>query len=175
MWIHWFCHRYVSNFPFDPIHITALKRSSKGFVTPRRSVGDYLWLTHIFPNQQTFGQEITGQTNEFNELSQTQWMPLAIWTPIKGYGQVSRPFQRVCTQMCQKAVALVSVLTSCSKCRGCQWYCLLPYCRPLFSTLSLSLFHKQSHSYKNERMQSIFSVLCLLHFPLPKVVLYANM
>lgn len=121
MWIHWFCHRYVSNFPFDPIHTEALKCSSKGFVTLPRSVGDYLWLAHIFPNQQTFGLEITGQTNEFNELSHTQWMPLAIWTPIKGYGQVSRPFQGVCTQMWQNAVASVSALTSCSKCWGCQW------------------------------------------------------
>lgn len=93
MWIHWFCHRYVSNFPFDPIHIKALKRSSKGFVTLTGSAGDFLWQTHIFPNHPTFGLEITGQTNEFNELSETQWMPLAIWTQIKGYGQVSRPFQ----------------------------------------------------------------------------------
>lgn len=93
MWIHWFCHRYASNFPFDPVHIKALKRSSKGFVTLRRSAGDFLWQTHIFPNRPAFGLEITGQTNEFNELSQTQWMPLAIWTQIKGYGQVSRPFQ----------------------------------------------------------------------------------
>lgn len=93
MWIHWFCHRYVSNFPFDPFHIKALKRSSKGFVTLARSAGDFLWQTHIFPNHPTFGLEITGQTNEFNELSDTQWMPLAIWTQIKGYGQVSRPFQ----------------------------------------------------------------------------------
>lgn len=78
----------------------------------------YGWLT-FFPNQQTFGLEITGQTNEFNELSRRQWMPLAIWTPIKGYGQVSRPFQGVCTQMWQNALASVSALTSCSKCRGC--------------------------------------------------------
>lgn len=93
MWIHWFCHRYVSNFPFDPIHIKTLNRASKAFVTPRRSAGRFLWQTHIFPNHPTFGLEITGQTNEFNELSQTQWMSLAIWTQIKGYGQVRRPFQ----------------------------------------------------------------------------------
>lgn len=66
MWIHWFCHRYASNFPFDPVHLKALKCSSKGFVTLRRSAGDFLWETHIFPNRPTFGLEITGQTNEFN-------------------------------------------------------------------------------------------------------------
>lgn len=93
MWIHWFCHRHASNFPFDPVHIKALKCSSKGFVPLRRSAGDFLRQTHSLPNRLTFGLEITGQTNEFNELSQTQWMPLAIWTQIKGYGQVSRPFQ----------------------------------------------------------------------------------
>lgn len=78
----------------------------------------YGWLT-FFPNQLTFGLEITGQTNEFNELSRRQWPPLAIWTPIKGYGQVSQPFQEVCTQMWQNALASVSALTSCSKCWGC--------------------------------------------------------
>lgn len=88
----------------------------------------YGWLT-FFPNQQTFGLEITGQTNEFNELSRRQWMPLAIWTPIKGYGQVSRPFQGVCTQMWQNAVASVSALTSCSKCWGC--HVIVPSCAAL--------------------------------------------
>lgn len=93
MWIHWFCHRCASNFPFDPLHIKALKCFSRGLVALRRSAGDFLWQTHIFPNRPTFGLEITGQTNEFNELSPTQWLPLAIWTQIKGYGQVRRPFQ----------------------------------------------------------------------------------
>ena len=46
------------------------------------------------PNQQTFGLEITGQTNEFNELSQTQRLPFAIWTQIKGYGQASKPLSK---------------------------------------------------------------------------------
>lgn len=154
MWIHWFCYRYVSNFPFDPIHTEALKCSSKGFVTLLRSVADYVWLTHIFPNQQTFGLEITGQTNEFNELSKTQRMPLAIWTPIKGYGQVSQPFHGFCTQMWQNAVA--SALTSCSKCWGCQRWCLHPRCPLLFPILCLLLFQAQSHKYKSERMQSGF-------------------
>lgn len=155
MWIHWFCYRYISNFPFDPIHIKALKCSSKGFVTLRRSVGDYVWLTHIFPNQQTFGLEITGQTNEFNELSQTQWMPLAIWTPVKGYGQVSKAFQGVCTQMWQNAVASVSGLTSCLKCWGCQSVIVpsstLP---PLSSVFCLLLFHQQSRKYKSGKKKA---------------------
>ena len=46
------------------------------------------WLS-LFQISWRLGSEITGQTNEFNELSQTQSMSLAIWTPIKGYGQVS--------------------------------------------------------------------------------------
>lgn len=93
MWIHWFCHRYASNFPFDPVYIKALKCSQRG-LSPwgGQQAISYGRLT-FFPNCPTFGLEITGQTNEFNELSQTQWMPLAIWTQIKGYGQVSRPFQ----------------------------------------------------------------------------------
>lgn len=87
-------------------------------------------------------------------------MPLAIWTPIKGYGQVSKPFQEVCTQMWQNAVASVSALTSCSKCWGCQRQCLHPHC-PLCSLFPI---HEQSHKYKSKRMQSAFCNLVFASF-----------
>lgn len=120
----------------------------------------YGWLT-FFPNQQTFGLEITGQTNEFNELSRRQWMPLAIWTPIKGYGQVSRPFQGVCTQMWQNAVASVSTLTSCSKCLGCHG--IVPSRQHQHPHFCCSLcvwcpFNEESDKHKSRRMQSFFSL-----------------
>lgn len=121
----------------------------------------YGWLT-FFPNQQTFGLEITGQTNEFNELSGRQWMPLAIWTPIKGYGQVSRPFQGVCTQMWQNAVASVSTLTSCSKCWGC--HVIVPSSAAptpplLLLTLCLMLFQRtvrQTQKQENAKLFFLF-------------------
>lgn len=56
-------------------------------------------------------------------------------------GRSAGPFKGVCTQMWQKAVASVSVLTSCSKCRGCQWWCLRPRCCPFvlhFVSVALS-------------------------------------
>lgn len=56
-------------------------------------------------------------------------------------GRSAGPFKGVCTQMWQKAVALVSVLTSCSKCCGCQWWCLRQRCCPFvlhFVSVALS-------------------------------------
>lgn len=88
MSIHWFCYSYAWNVSFDSI--LSLEILFKGVW---RSVGYCVCLTHIFPNRWTFGLKITGQTNEFNERSPTQRTPLAIWTPIKGYGQFSKPFQ----------------------------------------------------------------------------------
>lgn len=40
--------------PLTLFNTEALKCSSKGFVTPPRSVGDYLWLTHIFSKSADF-------------------------------------------------------------------------------------------------------------------------
>lgn len=89
-------------------------------------------------------------------------LPLAIWTPIKGYGQVSRPFQGVCTQMWQNAVASVSTLTSCSKCRGC--HVIVPSSAAptpplLLLTLCLMLFQRTvRQTQKQENAELFFSL-----------------
>lgn len=129
----------------------------RGFVTPRRSAGDFLWRTHIFPNRPTFGLEITGQTNEFNELWRTQWMPLAIWTQIKGYGQVSRPFQgglytnvtesgrfSVCADKLFKVPRMSVVVPPSAP---------PPFCSPF---LCLLLFQEESHKYKSGECGALF-------------------
>lgn len=73
-------------------------------------------------------------------------------------GRSAGPFKGVCTQMWQKAVALVSVLTSCSKRRGCQWWCLRPRCCPFvlhFGSVALSWGVPQ---VQKREMQSAFAM-----------------
>lgn len=145
--------------PWNALQKGLLRRRGQRAIT-------YGWLT-FFPNQQTFGREITGQTNEFNELSRRQWMPLAIWTPIKGYGQVSRPFQGVCTQMWQNAVASVSTLTSCSKCLGCH-VIVPPSAAPtpplLLLTLCLMLFQRTVRQTQKQKNAKLFSLYFFFFF-----------
>lgn len=85
-------------------------------------------------------------------------------------GRSAGPFKGVCTQMWQRAAALVSLLTSCSKCRGCHWWCLHPRRRPFvlhFVSVALSGGVPQ---VQKRRMRSASAMLRLPHFSLRRTL-----